>query len=59
LSGYWKIINNVFYGSDFPALNKIADGFIKAGIEKPARKLDDKEIYEDTAPWKDPEMLNN
>src|SRR5690606_7968085 len=54
LSGYWKIVNNVFYGSDFPALNKIAAGFIKVGIEKPARKLEDREIYEDMTIWKEP-----
>lgn len=54
LSGYWKIVNNVFYGSDFPALNKIAAGFIRAGIERPARKLEDREIYEDMAVWKEP-----
>ena len=58
LSGYWKIVNNVFYGSDFPALNKIASGFVKAGIEKPARKLEDLEIYEDTTIWKDPKTLD-
>lgn len=54
LSGFWKIVNNVFYGSDFPALNNIASGFVKAGIEKPTRKIDDKEIYEDMTVWKDP-----
>lgn len=57
LSGHWKIVNNVFYGSDFPALNRIATGFVKAGIEKPARKLEDEEIYEDREIWKDPKNL--
>ena len=54
LSGYWKILNNVFYGSDFPGLNDLAANFVEAGIRKPARKLEDKEIYEDTAAWKNP-----
>lgn len=57
LRGHWKIVNNVFYGSDFPALNRIAAGFVKAGIEKPARKLEDEEIYEDREIWKDPKNL--
>lgn len=54
LSGYWKIVNNVFYGSDFPALNNLASEFVKAGIGKPTRKLEDHEIYEDMTIWKEP-----
>src|SRR5690606_37366541 len=54
LSGYWKIVNNVFYGSDFPALSNISSGFVKAGNEKPTRELEDREIYEDMTIWKEP-----
>lgn len=59
LGGYRKIVNNVFYGSDFPALNRIAADFLKSGIEKPSRKLEDYEIYNDKEIWVDPKYTLN
>lgn len=57
LSGYWKIMNNIFHGSDFAGLNTLRDDFIKAGFKQPVRKYEDEEIYNDMQVWKDPKRL--
>lgn len=56
LSGYWKIMNNIFFG-DFKALNDLKEVFVRAGFERPSRKYTDSELYNDPIFWKDPELL--
>jgi hypothetical protein len=56
LSGYWKIMNNVFYDS-FQDLKLFHEKFKMAGFKKPARKYSDAEIYNDKVFWKDPSEL--
>lgn len=57
LSGYWKIMNNIFHGSDFAGLNNLRDDFIRAGFKQPAKKYEDEEIYNDMQVWKDSKLL--
>ena len=56
LSGYWKIINNLF-GSDIKSLNEFAKKFEKEGFKKPKKDYEDREIYGDKEYWKDPKTL--
>jgi len=56
LSGYWKIINNIFYG-DFEGLKSFADKFEAAGLIKPQRQYSANELYNDKVFWKEPKTL--
>ena len=56
LSGYWKIMNNIFFG-DFKALDRVKDKFVAAGFNVPIRKYTDSELYNDKAVWKNPSGL--
>ena len=38
LSGYWKVMQNIFYGPDIPALIKLREKAIAAGLKKPAEE---------------------
>jgi hypothetical protein len=53
LSGYWKIMNNIFRG-DFQSLYAFSKKFEKAGFKAPKKKYEDNEIYTDKKFWKDP-----
>ena len=53
LSGYWKIMNNIFYG-DFQSLKLFAKKFEMAGFKIPPRQYSANEIYGDEIFWKDP-----
>lgn len=56
LSGYWKVMNNIFYG-DFQSLKLFAKKFEEAGFEVPAKQYTDNEIYTDKDFWKNPKGL--
>lgn len=56
LSGYWKIMNNIFFG-DFKSLQAFAAKFKEAGLKSLPRQFTDNEIYNDKAFWKNPEEL--
>lgn len=56
LSGYWKIMNNIFRG-DFRTLNELANKFEKAGFKAPKNRYSDNDIYFDKEFWKDPKMI--
>lgn len=38
LSGYWKVMQNIFYGPDIPALIKLREKAIAAGLKKPVEE---------------------
>lgn len=55
LSGYWKIMQNLFIdGNNFKSLVALRDKFIAAGFKAPARKYSDRELYTDRETWKNP-----
>ena len=56
LSGYWKIINNIFQ-RDFRSLNEFSKKFEKAGFKAPKKRYEDTEIYNDKEFWKDPKII--
>jgi hypothetical protein len=56
LSGYWKIMHNVFQG-DFQSLTALAKKFEKAGFKAPKNRYTDSEIYFDKEFWKDPKTI--
>lgn len=56
LSGYWKVMNNIFYG-DFQSLELFAKKFKDAGFKIPPRQYTANEIYSDKVFWKDPKEL--
>lgn len=55
LSGYWKVMNNIFYGGDF--LDPVRDRFLAAGFKKPAKRFSDNELWNGSEIWKDPKEL--
>ena len=57
LRGYWKVMNNLFYGDVFEAHRSLTDKFSKAGFKAPAKKAETNELYNDREVWKDPERL--
>ncbi len=52
LSGYWKVMNNIFYGNSFKSLNILRDKFLVSGFIKPKKEYSDREIYEVKEVWK-------
>lgn len=56
LSGYWKIMNNIFFG-DFEGLTQFRKKFQSAGFVSLAKQFTDEQIYNDQSVWKDPEEL--
>jgi hypothetical protein len=56
LSGYWKIMNNIFFG-DFQALKLFQKKFEMAGFKIPAKKYSDTELYDESTVWKNPKDL--
>lgn len=55
LSGYWKIMNNVFYGGDF--LDPVRNRFLAAGFKRPAKRFSDSEIWNEDEIWRNPDEL--
>ncbi len=56
LSGYWKIMNNIFYG-DFSGLIQLRKKFEAAGFKAPPKRYSDNELYHDKVYWKNPEKI--
>ncbi|MDD2381734.1 MAG: ADP-ribosylglycohydrolase family protein [Mariniphaga sp.] len=56
LSGYWKIMNNVYFG-DFKGLHELRRKFESAGFKTPQQRYSDEMLYNDFEVWKDPESL--
>ncbi len=56
LSGYWKIMNNIFFG-DFESLIQFRRKFESAGFVPLPDRFKDDQIYNDKTVWKDPEEL--
>ena len=56
LSGYWKIMNNLFFG-DFEGLRQFRAKFQGAGFVPLPEPFTDDQIYNDQTVWKDPKDL--
>ncbi|SEL84221.1 ADP-ribosylglycohydrolase [Parapedobacter koreensis] len=56
LSGYVKVMNNVFHGGDFKSLTALQQKFTAAGFTAPAHRLTDNEVYSEVV-WVDPKGL--
>jgi hypothetical protein len=56
LSGYWKIMNNIFFG-DFESLTQFRQKFQSAGFVPLPDRFQDDQIYNDKTVWKDPKDL--
>jgi len=60
LSGYWKVMNNIFDGDGnypFSALAQLAEKFKAAGFKPLTKKISERDIYEDANFWKINEEL--
>ncbi|QEC51324.1 ADP-ribosylglycohydrolase [Anseongella ginsenosidimutans] len=57
LSGYWKVMDNIFHGGDFKGLDRLKAKFLAAGFKTPPKKYSDSELYDDPEIWKDPKNL--
>jgi ADP-ribosylglycohydrolase len=53
LSGYWKIMNNIFFG-DFEGLTQFRKKFQSAGFVSLPVRFEDDQLYNDRSVWKDP-----
>jgi hypothetical protein len=57
LSGYWKVISNIFHGGSFKSLLDLKEKFVAAGFlpltEEPKTDI----LYTDMETWKNPETL--
>ena len=56
LSGYWKIMNNIFFGN-FNSLKMFGEKFKAAGFKTPPLTYGSDDIYNDKVFWKDPKEL--
>jgi hypothetical protein len=58
LSGYWKIMNNIFHDvrREFTARNLFQKKLEMAGIKAPPKEYSADELYNDPVFWKDPEV---
>lgn len=61
LSGYWKIINNLFYikrpSNDFESMKRLRNKFEIAGFKALKNGYGNKELWTDMEIWKDPDIL--
>ena len=58
LSGYWKIMNNVFSKRhNFAALKKLQEKFSRAGFNSPVASYTNQELWHDQVLWKEPEKI--
>jgi len=53
LSGYRKVMNNIFHGGDFKSLEVLKKKFVSAGFNVPEQRLTDDEVYSEVV-WVDP-----
>ncbi|MEN6363257.1 MAG: ADP-ribosylglycohydrolase family protein [Bacteroidales bacterium] len=54
LSGYWKVMNNVFYGNNFLSLDVLRKKFLNSGFKKPEKEYSANEMYTVENVWKEP-----
>ena len=52
LSGYWRVMNNIFYGKTFNTLNNLQQKFLESGFKKPEREYNANELYEVGDVWR-------
>jgi hypothetical protein len=61
LSGYWKIINNLFYvkrpSNEFESMQQLRKKFKTAGFKAMKKGYDNKELWNDMEIWKNPNIL--
>jgi len=57
LSGYWKVISNIFHGDGFKSLVQLREKFIAAGFIPMNATPKTEAIYKDMETWKDPKKL--
>ncbi len=60
LSGYWKLMTNIFYGdgeAPFMNLAHLEEKFKAAGFKPLVKEYSEWELYEETTVWKDPAEL--
>ena len=57
LSGYWKVINNIFHNYNFKSLVQLKEKFIAAGFVKMTKEISNDELFKDMETWKDPKIL--
>jgi len=55
LSGYWKIMQNIFYVGGIPSLDSLEVKFERFGFHKPKEKIPDQQIWSDQQVFKLPE----
>ena len=58
LSGYWKIMNNIFSKRhDFNELKKFQRKFEKSGFKAPLKNYTNQELWNDKIVWKNPKEI--
>ncbi len=58
LSGYWKIMNNLFTGKhNFQELDRFRTKFANVGFFKPKKQYSNQDLWNDKSPWKKPDVL--
>jgi len=57
LSGYWKVISNIFHSEGFKSLVQLKEKFIAAGFIPMNATPKTEAIYKDMETWKDPKKL--
>ncbi|MDP3912546.1 MAG: ADP-ribosylglycohydrolase family protein [Bacteroidota bacterium] len=57
LSGYWKVISNIFHSDGFKSMLQLKEKFIAAGFIPMDVVPEDELLYKDLETWKDPKIL--
>ncbi len=57
LSGYWKVISNIFHSSGFKSLLSLKAKFVAAGFIPLNAAPETEVLYTDMETWKDPKVL--
>lgn len=57
LSGYWKVISNIFHSDGFKSMLQLREKFTEAGFIPPDVAPGDELLYKDLETWKAPETL--
>lgn len=57
LSGYWKVMSNIFHSSGFKSLLNLKAKFVAAGFIPLNTAPETDVLYTDMEPWKDPKVL--
>lgn len=57
LSGYWKVMNNIFYGDNFKGMLSLREKFEAQGLLKPIAAAKSETLFNDSEVWKKPELI--